>query len=73
MKLCNEFYVNNCVISLPNEEALSTFIQEAKEIMAQASFDLRGWAYTEYPDKDNSYTITWIKLEQGFRCVYHQS
>lgn len=73
MKLSNGFYVDNCLISLPNVEALYTFIQEAKEIIAQARFDLQGWENSEFPNKDTTLTPLFVLiLEQGFICAYQQ-
>ncbi|GFU93829.1 transposon Tf2-6 polyprotein [Trichonephila clavipes] len=45
-KLKNSFYVNNCVTSVYDADELSHFIQEAKQLLAMACFDLRGWEHT---------------------------
>ncbi|XP_045541691.1 uncharacterized protein LOC106718201 isoform X2 [Papilio machaon] len=41
--LASSFYVDNLVISQDTEEATLNFINEAKEIMQEAKFDLRQW------------------------------
>ncbi|GFT68800.1 DUF5641 domain-containing protein [Trichonephila clavipes] len=41
-KLKNSFYVDNCVTSVCDAEELSHFIQEAKQLLVMACFDLRG-------------------------------
>ncbi|GFY26471.1 uncharacterized protein TNCV_2878031 [Trichonephila clavipes] len=48
-KLKNSFYVDNCVTSVCGAEELSHFIQEAKQLLAMACFDLRGWEHTLEP------------------------
>ncbi|XP_063632929.1 uncharacterized protein LOC134804004 [Cydia splendana] len=45
-RLRDSFYVDNCVISLETEEEAETFIEEAKRVMADVKFDLRGWVTT---------------------------
>ncbi|GFU94161.1 integrase catalytic domain-containing protein [Trichonephila clavipes] len=48
-KLKNSFYVDNCVTSVCDAEELSHFIQEAKQLLAMACFDLQGWEHTLEP------------------------
>ncbi|GFU10247.1 DUF1758 domain-containing protein [Trichonephila clavipes] len=43
--LKNSFYVDNCVTSVWDAEELSHFIQEAKQLLAMACFDLQGWEH----------------------------
>lgn len=45
--LMNSFYVDNTVTSLHDENTLNTFITEAKALMAEGKFDLRGWESTD--------------------------
>ncbi|XP_047988456.1 uncharacterized protein LOC125228052 [Leguminivora glycinivorella] len=45
-RLRDSFYVDNCVISLESEEEAETFIEEAKRVMSDAKFHLRGWVTT---------------------------
>ncbi|KAJ8914424.1 hypothetical protein NQ315_017520 [Exocentrus adspersus] len=42
-RLARSFYVDNCVTSLPDEDAATKFIKEWVEIMAEGQFELRGW------------------------------
>lgn len=49
-KLARGFYVDNCVVSVPDKTAALRFIQEATEVMKEANFDLRGW---QFNDEDN--------------------
>ena len=51
VKLMRSFYVDNCVTSVNSVEQLSSFINDAKAVMASGSCDLRGWEHT----RDNSY------------------
>ncbi|XP_061708236.1 uncharacterized protein LOC133518592 [Cydia pomonella] len=44
--LKDSFYVDNCVTSLESEDEAKTFIEEAKRVMSDAKFDLRGWVTT---------------------------
>lgn len=46
-KLRNSFYVDNCVTSFNTEEEMKQFIEQSKQIMADAKFDLRGWRHNE--------------------------
>jgi len=48
-KLRKNFYVDNCVTSLPDYNALRLFIEQVTEVFAGAKFELRGWEYTD-PD-----------------------
>uniref|UniRef100_A0ABD2W5E6 Reverse transcriptase domain-containing protein n=1 Tax=Trichogramma kaykai TaxID=54128 RepID=A0ABD2W5E6_9HYME len=45
-KLKSSFYVDNCVTSVKNEDALLYFRREAKEILRQGGFDLYEWEYS---------------------------
>ena len=49
-KLCISFYVDNCIVSLSNNNELNDFMSLAKTLMAKGDFDLRGWEFT----RDNS-------------------
>lgn len=46
-RLRRSFYVDNCVTSLGNDDAVSQFIKEARAIMSEGQFDLRGWERTQ--------------------------
>ncbi|GBO35810.1 hypothetical protein AVEN_24542-1 [Araneus ventricosus] len=46
-KLKTSMYVDNCVTSLDTIEEVESFIEQSKEIMLSAKFDLRGWKYNE--------------------------
>jgi len=48
-KLRNSFYVDNCVTSLPDYNALRLFMEKETGVFAGAKFELRGWEYTD-PD-----------------------
>ncbi|GFW53297.1 integrase catalytic domain-containing protein [Trichonephila clavipes] len=43
--LKSSFYVDNCVTSVCDAEELSHFIEEAKQLLAMACFDLQGWEH----------------------------
>nr|GBL97945.1 hypothetical protein AVEN_93301-1 [Araneus ventricosus]GBL98044.1 hypothetical protein AVEN_182480-1 [Araneus ventricosus] len=40
-------YVDNCVTSLDTIEEVESFIEQSKEMMLSANFDMRGWKYNE--------------------------
>ncbi|GBM03008.1 hypothetical protein AVEN_14522-1 [Araneus ventricosus] len=46
-RLKTSIYVDNCVTSLDTIEEVESFIEQSKEIMLSAKFDLRGWKYNE--------------------------
>ncbi|GBM09392.1 hypothetical protein AVEN_184095-1 [Araneus ventricosus] len=46
-KLKTSMYVDNCVTSLDTIEEVESFIEQSKEIILSAKFDLRGWKYNE--------------------------
>lgn len=46
-KLLQSFYVDNCVSSLPSDQLVHSFIQEATIVMAGGQFELRGWERTQ--------------------------
>lgn len=46
-RLRRSFYVDNCVTSLGNDDAVSQFIKEALAVMSEGQFDLRGWERTQ--------------------------
>jgi len=48
-KLRKSCYVDNCVTSLPDYNALHLFMEKATEVFAGAKFELRVWEYTD-PD-----------------------
>ncbi|XP_054706598.1 uncharacterized protein LOC129216408 [Uloborus diversus] len=45
-KLKHSFYVDNVLSSLESEAELQNFIEESRNIMAQAKFNLRCWQYS---------------------------
>ncbi|XP_073962937.1 uncharacterized protein [Choristoneura fumiferana] len=51
-RLKNSFYVDNCVTSLESEQEAQIFIEEAKRLMLEAKFDLRGWVTAPMTNKD---------------------
>ncbi|XP_073963074.1 uncharacterized protein [Choristoneura fumiferana] len=51
-RLKNSFYVDNCVTSLESEQEAQIFIEEAKRVMLEAKFDLRGWVTAPMTNKD---------------------
>ncbi|KFM76184.1 hypothetical protein X975_18690, partial [Stegodyphus mimosarum] len=71
--LKESFYVDNCITSVPDEETLSQFIKESKEILDSASFDLRRWEHTPLlKSKDSTEStpvlgILWDK-DDGLFC-----
>ncbi|KAJ8968554.1 hypothetical protein NQ317_001752 [Molorchus minor] len=55
LKKCLEknFYVDNCVTSVPDEEAVNTFISESVAAMAEGQFELRGWEFSGNTDDED--------------------
>ncbi|KAJ8914063.1 hypothetical protein NQ315_017584 [Exocentrus adspersus] len=45
-QLAKSFYVDNCLTSVPNEDALQRFIKESSYLMDEAKMDLRGWEFS---------------------------
>lgn len=54
--LLKSFYVDNCVISLPDIKVTQIFVREASEVMQEAGFDLRGWEYSGQADEGEKTT-----------------
>ncbi|KAJ8985568.1 hypothetical protein NQ317_011530 [Molorchus minor] len=77
LKLLNSFYMDNCVVSLSTKEELQIFIEQAKEVMREAQFDLRGWEFTLLDDTseninlspvlDSTTVLAWIKQEYQWK------
>ncbi|KAJ8918883.1 hypothetical protein NQ315_011175, partial [Exocentrus adspersus] len=70
LKLMRSFYVDNCVTSVPNYATLGHFVREAKLIMQEAQFDLRGWESSADSGDDNQVSVlglTWQKGEDSLR------
>ena len=67
ISLRKSFYVNNCVMSLPDYSALRLFIEKLTEVFAKAKFELRGWEHTDPDSEDSSRTailgMSWDKKE----------
>lgn len=53
-KLCNAFYVYNCVTREDSKIKLKTFVQESIANFASGEFDLRGWEITNDSSKNES-------------------
>ncbi len=51
-KLARSFYVDNCVVSVDNEEELKDFMEKSTEILAKAKMDLRMRAYCSIGNVD---------------------
>lgn len=45
-KLTKSLYVDNCVVSVANDEERKLFEKVSTEIMRQGKFELRGWEYS---------------------------
>lgn len=56
--LMNSFYVDNTVTSLDDQNSVNTFINEAKALMAEGKFDLRGWEYGQNLESSDKGTST---------------
>ncbi|XP_055928172.1 uncharacterized protein LOC129959377 [Argiope bruennichi] len=66
--LSKNFFVDNCVHSVENEEELMKFIHESQEIFKPAKFNLRGWEHTSF-EENESYTgpqDNWLQKLQIF-------
>ena len=66
-KLKNSFYMDNCVRSLPEYNALNLFIEQATKVFEGVKFKLRGWEYT-YPELEGPantaiFGTSWDKKE----------
>ncbi|XP_035221947.1 uncharacterized protein LOC118194846 [Stegodyphus dumicola] len=72
--LKESFYVDNCITSVPDEETLTRFIEESKQILDSASFDLRGWEHTSLLKSEDSIEptpvlgILWDKEDDSLFC-----
>ncbi|XP_035231346.1 uncharacterized protein LOC118203190 [Stegodyphus dumicola] len=68
------FYVDNCITSVPDEETLTQFIEESKQVLDSASFDLRGWEHTSLLKSEDSIEptpvlgILWDKEDDSLFC-----
>jgi hypothetical protein len=47
----------NCVTSVENERELGFFIKEASMVFAEATFDLRGWEYSDPSLENHTNTV----------------
>ncbi|KAF8778730.1 hypothetical protein HNY73_015426 [Argiope bruennichi] len=60
------FYVDNCVTSVPNEKELELFIEVATNVMADRSFQLRGWESTCLKDRSAPVTnVLGLQWDKG--------
>ncbi|XP_035215463.1 uncharacterized protein LOC118189037 [Stegodyphus dumicola] len=72
--LKKSFYVDNCTTSVPDEDTLTRFIEESKQILDSASFDLRGWEHTSLLKSEDSIEptpvlgILWDKKDDSRLC-----
>lgn len=57
-RLSKSFYVDNCITSVPDEEAMITFRREATLFLDKALFDLRGWEFSHQPLVEDMKTST---------------
>jgi hypothetical protein len=68
-KLRKSFYVDNCVTSLPDYNALCLFMEKASEVFAGVKFELTGWEYTDPDVESPSCTavleMSWDKKEDN--------
>ncbi|GFT87873.1 DUF5641 domain-containing protein [Nephila pilipes] len=68
------FYIENCVTSNFNDDSLYRFIEEPKDALATACFDLKGWEYTSLKmvhDPSDSLPVLglwWNKYEDNIFC-----
>ncbi|KFM67484.1 hypothetical protein X975_05852, partial [Stegodyphus mimosarum] len=68
------FHVDNYITSVPDEETLSRFIEESKQILSSASFDLRRWEHTPLLKSKDSIEptpvleILWDKEDDSLFC-----
>jgi len=72
-KLRKSFYIDNCVTSLPDHNALRLFMKKATEVFADAKFELRGWEYSD-PDLEGPANtavlgLSWDKKEDTLAVV----
>ncbi|XP_055932029.1 uncharacterized protein LOC129962308 [Argiope bruennichi] len=64
--LMQSFYVDNCVTSVPNEKELELFIEVATNVMAERSFQLRGWESTCLKDRSAPVTnVLGLQWDKG--------
>uniref|UniRef100_A0ABD2W544 nitric-oxide synthase (NADPH) n=1 Tax=Trichogramma kaykai TaxID=54128 RepID=A0ABD2W544_9HYME len=71
-KLKSSFYVDNCVTSVKNEDALLYFRREAKEILRQGGFDLYEWEYSRDSSTRSAALvlgIEWDKQKDTLRSI----
>uniref|UniRef100_A0A8D8SJN2 Integrase catalytic domain-containing protein n=1 Tax=Cacopsylla melanoneura TaxID=428564 RepID=A0A8D8SJN2_9HEMI len=63
--LSNSFYVDNCLVSVDNQEQANTFMHMASIILMERGFELRGWEYSYESDKiepSNILGLLWDKV-----------
>ncbi|KAJ8948594.1 hypothetical protein NQ318_007598 [Aromia moschata] len=60
-KLSKSFYVDNCVISVSDMEALEKFIKQPYLLTEEAKFGLRGWEYTNPKREDTIVPLLGLK------------
>ncbi|KAJ8962359.1 hypothetical protein NQ318_018342 [Aromia moschata] len=60
-KLSKSFYVDNCVTSVSDMEALEKFIKQSCLLMEEAKFELRGWEYTNPKREDTIVPLLGLK------------
>ena len=72
-KLRKSFYIDNCVTSLPDHNALRLLMKKATEVFADAKFELRGWEYSdpdlEGPANTAALGLSWDKKEDTLAVV----
>ncbi|XP_054265924.1 uncharacterized protein LOC128988558 [Macrosteles quadrilineatus] len=57
-KLSKSFYVDNVSTSVDTYEELKHFVEESKQVMAAAKFDLRGWHATSVIEEGDNKFVT---------------
>lgn len=63
-KLKLSFYVDDCVCSLPSKEEADLFTTQAKAILQEGGFDLRGWASNETVNNEDK-SVLGLKWNLG--------
>ncbi|KAI5638994.1 pao retrotransposon peptidase domain-containing protein [Phthorimaea operculella] len=77
-RLKASFYVDNCVTSLEIKEETEKFISDAKSIMLDAKFELRGWITAPFQNVEMTGAeenisvlgLTWLIKEDQLKCHY---
>ncbi|CAH8595656.1 unnamed protein product [Schistosoma guineensis] len=67
----NNFYVDDCLVSFPNDEDAKSFVVQLNELMARGGFKLKKWVTNSeitrkvFPHSDSMEAIVDMSLNQG--------